>query len=389
MVNGASTAASEKRIYWMDNLRTVIIFLVVLYHAGGVYESGDAWTSFWLVDDPATNDVVSIFLIMFDIFMMPILFFISGYLTPMSLKNKTGWGFLKGKFRRLMVPWAVAVLTLIPLYKVIFLYSRGLSQEHWTTYFHFSNPNISSQSWLWFLPVLFGFNLLYILLSRVKLLPEKVSFKVSVIAACVFGLVYTLSFDLTGARGWFGSPILDFQKERLPMYFMVFLLGALAYKQRLFVSEPGSKTLYNIANYASWVPVTAYILFLLMPFIAEDGVLITWFVDRAIVWVSFYLSLLSLMIIMLETFRRYLNKPGRLWSELNRNSYGVYIIHVIVIGVFGTLLLNLNVSALVKYPLLILSAYSVSNLLVSIYRRGRAALKATRTPAPSPTVDVA
>ena len=27
------------RIYWMDNLRTFIIFLVVLYHVGGVYEA--------------------------------------------------------------------------------------------------------------------------------------------------------------------------------------------------------------------------------------------------------------------------------------------------------------------------------------------------------------
>jgi hypothetical protein len=29
---------------------------------------------------------------------------------------------------------------------------------------------------------------------------------------------------------------------------------------------------------------------------------------------------------------RYLDRPGRLWNELSRNAYGVYIIHVIVIG---------------------------------------------------------
>ena len=46
------------------------------------------------------------------------------------------------------------------------------------------------------------------------------------------------------------------------------------------------------------------------------------------------------MYIMIESFWRYFDKPGRLWSELNKNSYGVYIIHVIVIGIFGTLLLN-------------------------------------------------
>jgi hypothetical protein len=34
------------RIYFSDNLRTFMIFLVVLYHAGGVYESSGIWASF-------------------------------------------------------------------------------------------------------------------------------------------------------------------------------------------------------------------------------------------------------------------------------------------------------------------------------------------------------
>jgi peptidoglycan/LPS O-acetylase OafA/YrhL len=34
------------RIYFLDNLRTFMIFLVVLYHAGGVYETSSIWASF-------------------------------------------------------------------------------------------------------------------------------------------------------------------------------------------------------------------------------------------------------------------------------------------------------------------------------------------------------
>ena len=47
--------------------------------------------------------------------------------------------------------------------------------------------------------------------------------------------------------------------------------------------------------------------------------------------------------------------------------YGVYITHVIMIGIFGTLLLNTSMLALVKYPILIISTYVGSNLLVSTY----------------------
>jgi peptidoglycan/LPS O-acetylase OafA/YrhL len=101
MSNQGERMSKGNRLYWLDNLRTFIIFLVVLYHAGGVYESSGFWASFWIVDDPATNDLVGILNLIIDIFVMPTMFFISGYLIPMSLKNKNGWAFLKSRFKRL------------------------------------------------------------------------------------------------------------------------------------------------------------------------------------------------------------------------------------------------------------------------------------------------
>jgi peptidoglycan/LPS O-acetylase OafA/YrhL len=72
--------------------------------------------------------------------------------------------------------------------------------------------------------------------------------------------------------------------------------------------------------------------------------------------------------VMVESFRLYVDRAGRIWGELNRNSYGVYIIHVIVIGVFGTLLLNAHLPAAAKYLFLIVLTYAGSNLAVSLYR---------------------
>jgi hypothetical protein len=39
-----------------------------------------------------------------------------------------------------------------------------------------------------------------------------------------------------------------------------------------------------------------------------------------------------MMVAMIETFWRYVDKTGRIWGTLNQNSYGVYINHVILIG---------------------------------------------------------
>ena len=359
-------SGSGNRIHWMDNLRTFIIFLVVLYHVGGVYEAAGLWAGFWIVDDPDTITWVGIIGIVFDIFMMPTLFFVSGYLTPASLKNRTGWQFVSGKIRRLMVPWLIAVLILIPLYKFIFLYSRGLPQEPWSTYFHISNPN--SQNWLWFLPVLFAFNLIYLLLSKLNIRMPDISLRAAVFATLVIGLVYSyLIGGLLGFRSWTLTPLIDFENERLLMYFMAFLLGVLSFRKKAFAELPQKKTLYIVVSSIAWLPVTAHIFARLYPILFADGFSITP-IYRLVWYLSFYLSLLCMMYLMIETFWRYLDRTSRVWRELNRNSYGVYIIHVIVIGVFGTLLLNLDLSALVKYLLLVVLTYSGSNLIVSGYR---------------------
>jgi hypothetical protein len=360
----------------MDNLRTFIIFLVVLYHVGGVYEAAGLWAGFWIVDDPDTITWVGIIGIVFDIFMMPTLFFISGYLTPASLKNRTAWQYVSGKFRRLMVPWLIAVLILIPLYKVIYLYSRGLPQEHWSTYFHISNPN--SQNWLWFLPVLFAFNLIYLLLSKLNIRMPDISLRAAVFATLVIGLVYSyLIGGLLGFRSWTLTPLIDFENERLLMYFMAFLLGVLSFRKKAFAELPQKKTLYIVVSSIAWLPVTAHIFARLYPIFFPDGFSITP-VYRLVWYLSFYLSLLCMMYLMIESFWRYLDRTSWIWSELNRNSYGVYIIHVIVIGIFGTLLLNLDLSALAKYLLLVVLTYAGSNLIVSGTRALVQSLKTRR-----------
>jgi len=299
--------------------------------------------------------------------MIPTIFFISGFFTPLSIKNKEGWAFLRSKFKRLMAPWIVAVLTLIPLYKVIFLYSRNLPQESWTTYFHWSA--IWSQNWLWFLPVLFLFNLLYMLLSRVNCLPEKISVKFAIAAMFFIGFVNSFSMDILKVRGWTKTVLIDFQNERLFIYFMMFLLGSLCFRQKVFASKPKSKKLYIVANSTAWIPINIYIFFLLITFFKPGSFIISPVVDRLIVWLAFHLSLLCLLYLSIETFRRYLDKPGKIWNELNQNSYYVYIIHTIVLGGIAFTMLNTAIPSLLKYLILTVSTYAACNLIAYRYRK--------------------
>ena len=86
------------RIYFLDNLRTFMIFLVVLYHAGLVYaSSGIGDYVGWIVVDPSTNNMADLVDLIVDIFILPTLFFIEGYFNPLYLKTRKDWIFFKDR----------------------------------------------------------------------------------------------------------------------------------------------------------------------------------------------------------------------------------------------------------------------------------------------------
>jgi len=371
-------AGAGNRIVFLDNLRTAMVFLVVLYHSGAVYESSGLFASFWLVDDPATNDFVGILNVVIDIFVMPSLFFVSGFLAPPSLKSGPGWTFLARRFRRLMVPWLIAVLTLMPLYKVIFLYSRGLPQEPWTTYFHFSN-GILSQSWLWFLPVLFLFDALLWLLAATGVKAPKVGLKTAVASVLLISVLFSFAISILGLTGWTHTVFLDFQNERLLPYLLFFLLGAVCFGRGVFDARPVGKRLYIAACCTVWIPINVYIIVLFNFLLRPGTYVVSLVVDLLVMWTAFHLSSLMLLYVLVATYRYWLNTRGRLGAVLNASSYGVYVIHMAVLGVIALLLLPTGIPSLGKYTILTILTFAVSNALVYGYR---AFLKEPPTPIP-------
>lgn len=106
----ADTVAST-HVSFLNNIRYLMVLLVIAYHSVAAYATvAPHWpihdTSFFMAD---------IIRELFDVFMMPVLFFVAGYFTLPSLEKKGVWKFLKDKFRRLLVPWALAVLIVLPL----------------------------------------------------------------------------------------------------------------------------------------------------------------------------------------------------------------------------------------------------------------------------------
>ena len=371
----------KTRLYFLDNLRTFLILLVVLLHSGIVYET--ILEDTWIVSDPMKNSSIGLIRMYVDLFVMFILFYISGYFIPRSIANKSSWAFIKSKFKRIMVPWILAVFTLIPAYKAIFLYSRGLPQEEWYSYFHIfqrvgGNPYLFSdnpvQNWLWFLPVLFLFQVVYLALSKNKALSMKLSIRTAVLLTFVIGLAYSLVISFNDLSGWFNSPLLHFQRERLLIYFMVFLLGSLCYKRNVFESNKKNKNQYIWVNVVLTLSVSVFTVVALNLFfnmITPDRnyFFVSDPIDRMMYYSTMLLSMLSFLYVLIYAFRFHVNKSNALLDQLNKNSYQVYIIHVVVLGVIALPMMNWTIPAFTKFMVLTVATFTVSNILVYVYKQ--------------------
>lgn len=356
------------RLAFLDNLKSFIIFGVVLYHVGWVYEKSGVLANVWIVSDPAKTGSPGIINLILDIFMMPTMFFISGYFAYRSLKRKSAVEFLKARLKRLALPFIAAALILIPLYKVIFLYSRGLPQGDSLSFFHFGGQIPMNLGWLWFLPVLFLFDFIYLVLAKYTPLQWKLGLKGTVGIVLAAGFAYSFCMSFYGLYGWTKTLFLDFQNERILVYFMSFLVGTLGGKLQVFSRPSSGKTLYYALCATIWIPMNVYVIFLLNLIFNPGRFIVSHVADVALVWLGFQLSLWGMLYILLNTFRYYLNRGGALARTLGDCSYGVYIIHFVVLGVLALPLLHISLPAMAKYIILLVATYLVSNLLTVFYK---------------------
>jgi hypothetical protein len=224
---------------------------------------------------------------------------------------------------------------------------------------------------LWFLPVLFLFDCLYLLLGKLNLPTDRLNLTWAVAAVFVVGFGYTVAMSAVDWIGWTKTPLIDFQNEKLLPYFLVFLLGSLCDRIELFKTTERNMKLYVAINATAWIPINIYVVVLINFFLRPGEYIVSERVDVLLLWFGFHVSMLSLLFCAVTTFKYFFNRQGRLGRELGRLSYYVYIIHIAVMGPIALALLETDIPAILKYPILALTTYAGSNLLVYAFTKKR------------------
>jgi glucan biosynthesis protein C len=389
---------NQNRLVFFDNLRYLMVLLVLVFHSGASYGS---IVAFWPYHDPNPTEVVDLLLMILDVFMMSILFFISGYFALPSLQKKGDRRFLGDRFKRLGIPWLVVTILVLPVLDYIHYYtqsiSKGVSPRNYGTHlwlsikkiaeFHVGPMRMSEyldmtehyyQRYLWFLPLLLLFSIVFWLLNkgrekwgRVSERPirEETASNRSVYRALVWvGLLSILLFAMIKSllsspadpfdMVWFSlGNLVQFETAKLAFYIPYFGLGVYAYSRKWFTSgkDLGRAWIWGLICF--FLMVVNMLVGRSMSRAAEPSIgLQLAFVVLYPLWTLSFLGTFTAF-----ASRRW-NHAGPLGRELGANSYNMYLVHYVFV-----MTLPLLLSAWVGGPVLVkFGIVALATILLSL-----------------------
>ena len=386
-----------ERITYLDNLRSLMIVFVVLFHAAAAYA---AVAPHWAVHDTNTF-AADIIRELFDVFMMPVLFFAAGYFTLPSLEKKGAWAFLKDKARRLLVPWALAVLIVLPLA----LYDQPVKpirpfRSYWLSYLSSFQVRLrptqvpvgpTTQAVYWFISLLcafFAVSALVYALARRKgtFLPaaRAAAGPRSVLAAlAAFGLLTTaghfILLLLVPDSSWFTlHMLLEFQVTRLVPYAGCFALGIYAQSRGWLA---GGKPLGSLAVWGALsAGLAAAYLVLGQPLFGSGAATASLPVGLLLAF-AFVRSFLvvSLLVVFVSCGARYWNRASALTERFAAASYNIYLVHFLIVVALQTALVEwVGGPALAKiaivFPVALALSYALCRWVLERHSRAFAAV---------------
>lgn len=356
---------TSNRLYFFDNLRALVIVLVIVLHASITYMTyAPSW---WYVLDPDNSDVFAMLVLLIDVPLMPILFFIAGYFALPTLQRRGVKLFLKEKFIRIGIPWIFGALFLAPLITYMIYFSRHIPlgfPQFWATDFW---GKMYQQSVYWFLGILMflfiGLGFVFSQSDRLRASSRRVSIpsrQPFVVFAAIMALAFLAINLFFHIDNWSHIYLLVFQPVRVPLYIGYFILGLYAERHSWFMKDGFNP---ELGPWAATCFLTGLGYLACRWTSAAPNMLLM--IITAILFNVFCLSSLVAGIIF---FRQKVNSAGAVWQSLAANSYGIYYVHPLILYPLAYLFVGISLPLIAKASALILVtiwlSWAVSALLL-------------------------
>jgi len=362
----------------MDNIRWVVIVLVLSMHSADTYSPFGNW---YYTERSKLDFGTLLFFATYQSFLqaffMGLLFFIAGYFTPRSYDSKGAPRFLLDRFLRLGVPTLLYMFAVGPLTEYFVSRSWHTTQpfpDAWLEYVR-TGDVLSGSGPLWFCFALLMFSIGYAAVRQFPLslpLADKSGPvpRLGAITGFVAGVAsstFAMRVLTPSGGAFFNMQLADF-----PQYIVMFVLGAHAWRLRWLArldAELGKRIAIGslLAGFLLWAVLLMFGGALAGDTSAYSGGL-TWQNLGMSLWATIICTGMSLG--MLVVFREHFDVQGRIARFMADNAFAVYVFHPPILIGIAIMLRTIEIPALPKSLLLVaLSAAASFAAAQLVFRR--------------------
>ena len=352
------------RKHWLDNLRWVTVLLVLLYHViyffnnKGVFGGIGGFGTY--PEHPQYQDVVMYILYPW---FMPLLFLLAGISARYSLEKRSAKEWFQSRTRKLLVPGTIGLFVLqwMTGYFNTVVAGRGAMLEGVPAVAKYGILAISGIGPLWFIQLLW---LLSLVLLLVRALDRKDRFrtwcgKANIVWIILLGVLFWVGEHtlIAKPRPDSADGLLNLYK---PLFYLVpFLLGYFVFSHEQ-VQEKVKK---------AWIPLLACAV------VSGTALIITTFgqdntspqyLGSPLNCLYGWLACLALM----GWFQAKFDRTGKFAGYMTRTSYGLYIVHYLVVASLGYMMKTYTqLPPVAIYLILGVAVFTLSPLLYECLHR--------------------
>jgi glucans biosynthesis protein C len=120
------------RLHAFDALRGIMMTLGIVLHAAIPYATLPVETFGWELRDQQRHLAFDVLIVFIHSFRIPLFFLLSGFFMHLVLTRKGGPYFVRGRIRRILVPFVIAFLVLAPLVEGSVAFAIALPNHGWS-----------------------------------------------------------------------------------------------------------------------------------------------------------------------------------------------------------------------------------------------------------------
>lgn len=348
------------RKYYMDNLRWMIIFLLIPYHAAMAWNAwGEPNYIFF-----ESNKIISSMIVFFSPYFMPLMFLLAGMSTRFALQKRTVKQYVLERFQKLFLPFGLGTILLMPF--MTYLADKrnhgyqGDFFRHYVIFFtKFTDLTGAdggfSVGQFWFILYLFFISLVAagMISLQKKWMPEPKRGRTARKKGIPLGWICLMGLPLP-----FFAGLLSVGGKSIAEYTYIFLVGYYIFSD--------DDTVRKIENYR-WI-------FLCIGLMATvcNGYLFLWSDIKYPLWntVMKFLAEWFMVVALVGMGKRYLDFTGRVPGYMAKRSYAFYIFHFFWVVLFQYLMFGVcGGNAVLLYLLPVCLAYGATLLCCEICAR--------------------